>query len=226
MLAPPDAVSAGRLAWERLRRQSRRDWPDWLTVARAIAIGRAASLAAAGCTRPFGKRYTRAMAAWLATNGLDVNQQVRWKLLLVLDHLAEIEPWLASLDEEQRSRLNHPDSVWMNFERRGEPARAPASRRCIEHRPKPASAPVSPARAGRAIYWSSEHITRGSEGYRKCRSNDVFTIVRAVLESAVRSETDLLMLLERPAMPQRSRAVDMSALPRRAVIVSPADWVR
>ena len=204
MLAPMDDVTAGRQAWERLRHHARRDWALWLAVGRAVAIGRAASLAAAGCSTPYGKKYTKAMTIWLREAGLDgVGQQIRWRLLLCLDHLPAIEAWLETLDDEQRSRLNHPDSVWMNFARRAEPARPAASRRCIEHRPKLASAPVSPARAGRAIYWSSEHITRGAEGYRKCRSSDIFTLVRCVLEAAIRSEADVLALLERPATPHR-----------------------
>jgi hypothetical protein len=65
-----DAVVAGQQAWKRICDNGRRSFDDWLLVARALAVGRAIALAEAGCTRPFGSHYTRAMARWLRQNGL------------------------------------------------------------------------------------------------------------------------------------------------------------
>lgn len=63
--ADDDAVSAGRDAWARLRERERAAWPDWLTVGRALIIGRTEALKAAGTNRPVGTRYNRAMGDWL-----------------------------------------------------------------------------------------------------------------------------------------------------------------
>jgi hypothetical protein len=82
---------------------------------RALQIGREVSLKAASTNRPFGKPYTRHMAAWLEANGLDsIGQQVRYRLLLVLENLPAIKRWRETLTEGHRLKLNHPDGIWMH----------------------------------------------------------------------------------------------------------------
>ena len=51
------------------------------------------------------------------------------------------------------------------------------------------------AERAQPVYWSADHIRRGAAAYRECRSNDVYTIVRAVLEAAVRNQHDIAELL-------------------------------
>ena len=42
-----DPIAEGRNAWERLKSRERKSWNNWVAVARAIEIGKAASLKAA-----------------------------------------------------------------------------------------------------------------------------------------------------------------------------------
>ena len=55
--------------------------------------------------------------------------------------------------------------------------------------------------------------------YRECRSNDVFIIVRSILERTIRSENDLIELLS-------TDTAAMSALPSRTDVVNVAGHVR
>jgi hypothetical protein len=55
-----------------------------------------ARVKAADTNRCFGSRYNAAMGAWLKEHGLDgVNNQERYRALLILENLAEIETWRA-----------------------------------------------------------------------------------------------------------------------------------
>jgi hypothetical protein len=74
-------------------------------------------------------------------------------------------------------------------------------------------------RNGRPVYWPQAFLRRGAEAYRECHSNDVFIIVRAILERTVRSENDLIEQLS-------PDTAAMSALPSRADVVSSAGYVR
>jgi len=42
-----DPIAEGRAAWQRLKSRERKSWDDWIAVACAIEIGKAASLKAA-----------------------------------------------------------------------------------------------------------------------------------------------------------------------------------
>jgi hypothetical protein len=196
-LSDAAAIESGRAAWARLRERGRRDWADWLYVAHAVRIGRDAALEAAGVKTPFGKRYTNAMAEWLRQNGLEnIQQQVRYRLLQVLDNLPAIEAWRAGLDEKERDRLNHPDSVWWHWQRSlkaGEP-RAPQRR--ID-RPR---AQVGRSHTGcRPVNFSQDAIRRAALAMRENFTNDIFVLARIALEAAIRNESDLVELL--PAAP-------------------------
>jgi hypothetical protein len=61
-------------------------------------------------------------------------------------------------------------------------------------------------------------MRRAAMALRECGSSDIFTAARAVLEAAIRSENDLIELLS-------PDTAAMSALPRRADVVSPAGHV-
>lgn len=212
MLARVDAVEAGRLAWSRLREHQRVAWGDWRDVGLALKVGRDAAMSSTGAKSPHGKKYTSVFGAWMRANGFgDVSQQVRNSLMRCIEDLDAIEQWRAGLDEEQRRRYNHPDSVLMNFRRRAEPARGPTPRRAIERRAPPPSASRGPGRGGRAVHWNSDAIRRGAQAYRECMSRDIFTIVRAVLEGAVRCEADLLQLLEQPTARSQPRPAAVAA---------------
>lgn len=216
-------IAEGRAAWQRLRNRARASWDDWKLVGRALTAGRNEVMAAAGVNSPFGKSYTRKMAAWLAETGFDsVGQQVRSRLMLCLDHLDEIEHWRTTLTDEQRTRWAHPDSVWMHYSRSLQPARNDVSSphlapHFVQHKHhKPAEAG---RRGGGAVYWDGESIRRAAAAIHETyASGDCYLIARRALEAAVRDEADLLELL-RPN-------TAMSALPRRADVVGAAGYGR
>jgi hypothetical protein len=110
------------LHWERLKVGERKNWNDWLEVARALVIGRAASLAKAVTNLPQGSRYNHFMGGWLQTNGLDgINTQERYRAMLVLESLSVISAWRDGLDEPRRRRMNHPNAVWHAWRRSTQP---------------------------------------------------------------------------------------------------------
>jgi hypothetical protein len=134
-------------------------------------------------------------------------QRPRWdqqpravRRLLILENLTDIERWRAGLDDGQRRRFNHPNSVWMHW-RRSLKTATPAPASAAERR-QPVTGATSHG-PGKAVHWSADHIRRGAAAYRDCRSNDVFTIVRAVLEAAVRSQHDLAELLNETRKPAK-----------------------
>jgi hypothetical protein len=193
--AHSDQIEAGREAWQRIREHGRKSFEDWITVARALAIGRSACLEAAGCNRPFGSAYTRAAGLWLRQAGLDgMNDQERSRSLLVLKNLPAILEWRASVDEAQRDRFNHPNSVWINWRRsvRPIPTREPDS---IPGHVVPR---VTRHSKPKSIYWSQDAIKRAAVALRECYSNDTFVMARRALEAAIRCEADLLALLPDP----------------------------
>jgi hypothetical protein len=221
-LAPPpirsvtrDRQRRGIAAWARLREHDRATWTDWLDVARALAVGRTAALKAADTNRCVGSRYNAAMGIWLRENGLDgVNNQERYRALLILENLAEIETWRAGLDEGQRRRWNHPNAVWSHWRRRQQDSSrsAPALRNFVK-------AAMPSHKNGKPVHWPQHVMRRAAMALKECGSGDIFIAARAVLEAAVRSENDLIELLS-------PDTAAMSALPRRTDVISSAGHVR
>jgi hypothetical protein len=116
--ATHDAVSDGVAALSRLRERERTSWADWITVGRALIIGRAVSLRTAETNKPLGSRYNAAMGKWLREHDLDgITNQERYRALLVLENLPAISAWRDGLDEAKRMRLNHPNAVWQAWRR-------------------------------------------------------------------------------------------------------------
>jgi hypothetical protein len=196
-----DAVAAGTAAWARITEHGRKCWGDWLDVARALVIGRTEALKAAGTNRAVGTRYNRAMGEWLRDNGLDgINNQERYRALLVLEKLPAIEAWREALDETQRRRFNHPNAVWFAWRR--------ATKTDTKHRQLvvlSAKATAQKCGYGRAIHWPQDTLQRAANAIRETRSNDCITLAKAALQAAVRNESDLLALLPAAsATPQRS----------------------
>jgi hypothetical protein len=89
-----DEIAAGRDAWARLKDREKPTWSDWLSVAGALEIGKAAAMATAKTNRMVGSRYNAAMGAWLAENGLvDVSAQERYRLAKIMENLDAIGCW-------------------------------------------------------------------------------------------------------------------------------------
>jgi hypothetical protein len=58
---------------------------------------------------------------------------------------------------------------------------------------------------GTPVHWPQSFLRRGAEAYRECPSNDVFTLVRCILERTIRSENDLVELLNEARQPHQAR---------------------
>jgi hypothetical protein len=89
-----DAVADGVAAWSRIRDHGRKHFEDWITVDRALAIGRTEALKIARTNKAVGPRYNAAMGAWLKQHGLaEITAQERYRLLLILENLPAISAW-------------------------------------------------------------------------------------------------------------------------------------
>jgi hypothetical protein len=137
MVSTEHIVTNGRAAWARLPDHERRSWSDWIAVGHALVIGRTKAMQKAKTDKPLGSTYNHAMGQWLHANGLaDIAAQERYRLLLIIENLGAIEAWRNSLDEAQRRRFNHPNSVWFSW-RRAMKAREPQHRQHVVMAVKP-----------------------------------------------------------------------------------------
>jgi hypothetical protein len=110
-----DAVRLGQEAWHRLRAHS--TWQDWKKVGAAHVIGRTTAMRDGHVNKPKGRSYNAAFLAWQKKFGFDLDKGDRSRLYAVMDHLAEIEAWLATVKPAERLRLNHPNSVWRRWKK-------------------------------------------------------------------------------------------------------------
>jgi hypothetical protein len=209
MIEPSTTIAAGHDAWQRLRERERATWADWPIVGRALIIGRTEALKIAGTNSPVGSRYNAAMGQWLRNNGLDgITPQERYRAILCIENLTMIEQWRAGLDDAQRRRWNHPSAIWAHWRRATKAETAAPTRQCVRG--------AKPHRSGKPIFWPQDTLRRAAEALRDCRSNDIFTMTRAILEAAIRDQADLCDLFPPEPLPNSrpQRAVPMSALPR------------
>jgi hypothetical protein len=117
----------------------------------------------------------------LRENGLDgVNNQERYRALLILENLAEIETWRAGLDDAQRRRLNHPGAVWHAWRRRQQDSSRSAPAACNFVK---SSTPVH--KTGRAVHWPQACVRRAHEAMLKSRSSDLLTLARVAPEAGI-----------------------------------------
>jgi hypothetical protein len=113
---PDDIVRRGQEAWSRL--QAGRSWEDWLAVGEAIQVGRRRAMIEANTNQPRGSRYDSMFGDWLQETSFDsLDKSDRKRLLDCLEHRAEIEAWRQTLPANKRLQLNHPTSVWRNWQR-------------------------------------------------------------------------------------------------------------
>ncbi|MDN5003900.1 hypothetical protein ACFQZO_23980 [Bradyrhizobium sp. GCM10027634] len=189
-----DQIAAAREAWGRICRRGSTQFNDWVLVGHALVQGRAQALKLAGTNRPFGRKYTAAMGLWLSQSGLDqISKAERGWLFRVMDELPAIERWRAGLDDAQRRAFNCPQSIWLHFRRSQQMPTAT----------KPRAAPEKP----RPVWWSQDMIRRGADAMRKSMSRDLFVLARACLEAAIRSDADIVELLDKPRSNARPREV-------------------
>ena len=106
-------IREGREAWHRVCTS----WSDWKKVGAAFVIGGATAMRDAHTNVPKGRAYNAALRAWQNKHGFegldDTGDQTR--LFRCMEHLAEIEPWLAK-PENKKLRLNHPSAIWRRWQ--------------------------------------------------------------------------------------------------------------
>lgn len=108
-------IERGREAWNRLQKDQ--TWEDWMTVAVAVDIGRQHALNISGKNAPGGKGYNKAFSNWLKENGFDnIDGAARKHMLDCFDQRGAIEKWRAILTTTQRLKINHPTTVWRNWQ--------------------------------------------------------------------------------------------------------------
>ena len=200
MTEPADIVAQAKEAWGRLK--SRATFADWLAVGRAIEIGKQAALRAAGTNRPVGSKYNKAMGKWLKDNGLaEVTPAERYRILLILENVGEIEEWRDGLDDAKRRRLNHPGAIWAHWTRATgkAPRRKPAKAKTRESIGKV-------ARNGRPVCFPQDVIRRAALALKESRSTDYFVMAKLVLETAIRTEADVALLIAPPKSGEAARA--------------------
>lgn len=107
-------VRLGQDAWARVRGDH--SWKDWLQIGAALCIGRTETIREAHVNAPNGRNYNIAYATWLKKYGFDtIDKGDRARLFDVMDHLVEIETWRAQLTRTERSKLNHPSTIWRKW---------------------------------------------------------------------------------------------------------------
>jgi hypothetical protein len=116
-LNPSPVSEIVRLGQEAMARK-RRAWADWLTIAAALQAGRSEVTHALHTNETTGRRFEKAMGAWLIANEFkEINKATRSQLLDCLKHKAEIEKWRSRLTDAERFKFNHPDVVLKKWKR-------------------------------------------------------------------------------------------------------------
>ena len=101
-----------RRAQEAVQRLSR-SFDDWLDMAAGVQVGRTEAMHTAGTNKPSGKRFAKAMSAWLHEHKLaGIDKAVRSRLLECLKHRAEITAWRNDPKNKEAQRFNHPNRVF------------------------------------------------------------------------------------------------------------------
>lgn len=109
-------VQRGRDAWSRLGQGQ--SWQDWLAVGEALRVGRHLAMLEAHTNEPTGPRYQTVFGEWLETEGFsEIDKGDRKRLFDCLKHREEIESWRATLPLNKRLELNHPSTVWRNWQK-------------------------------------------------------------------------------------------------------------
>jgi hypothetical protein len=193
MTASNDPIADGKAAWQRIKSNARTTWADWVLIARALEIARHEVLKIATTSKPVGSKYNFQMGAWLRRHDLaDIPAQARYRALQCLKHLPAIEAWRETLPDTHRRRFNHPNSVWSRWKSSMQIKPLPQHQDVAQHVTTAAEA----ARHGKPIYWSQDAMRRAHQAMLDSKSSDFLTLARVALQAAIRSEADLLALLD------------------------------
>jgi hypothetical protein len=113
----------------------------------------------------------------------------------------------AGLDDAKRHKLNHPGAVWSHWRRAKTYAdrSAPAVRNFVK-------AAMPSHKNGRPVHWPQHCLRRAHQAMLGSRSTDLLTLARVALQAAIRSQDDLLELLNGAKPPHPSKASAATAV--------------
>lgn len=154
LLDSSEIVSAGRKAWDRLRKNT--SWADWVQVGEAIIAGRKA-LGLSPSVAPRG-RLAKKFGDWRRANGFaELDKSDLRRLLVLMDNIAEVEQW--RLAQPKQWTLNHPSTIyrkWKFGSRRTSPSRSTTTIRSLElnldQMPSEVAATLSARLSARELY--------------------------------------------------------------------------
>jgi hypothetical protein len=107
-------VARGVEAWRTVKRA--RQWRDWIRIGLAIETGRRAIMSRLGLAKPTGRLWSTAFGAWLAESGFDeIDAGTRSRLLNCVENRVAITAWRQTLSRHERSKFNHPNTVWRHW---------------------------------------------------------------------------------------------------------------
>jgi hypothetical protein len=155
-------ISEGRAAWQRIKDHTKASFDDWLTIGRALVVGKAQCLHQAGANRPYGPAYMRGMRAWLDSAGLgDIETQERRGAIFMAENETELVRWRSSLSAKEARHCNHPSTVVKHFQAGTRPQpRGPKTHNIV----RPEHAAGDSSGYGKPIDWPrAEHIRRAAQ---------------------------------------------------------------
>ena len=217
-----------RRAQEALQRVSC-SFDDWLDIAAAVQAGRTAAMHTAAINKPSGKRFAKAMSAWLHEHKLDgIDKGVRSRLLECLKHRVEITKWRNDPKNKEVQRFNHPNKVFEAWKK----WKAKQAGFDLDDLKKPstiAKLKESVARLEEENHRMRQEIERGGDDFwrkdakltellyliRHCGRSDAWAALeefQEVMSAAGLGSTDIAVVVRRPAMP----AAETSAAERKA----------
>jgi hypothetical protein len=171
-------------------------YQDWVTVGRALLIGRAHSMYEAGTNKPQGSRFAACFSRWLAGTKLDsvADKGTRSRLLDLLDHIEDVERWRQTLPANRRLEINHPNTVWRHWQRSK-----------VVRDPNKAQKPSPIATIKQSLIESQEEVARLKEANggnlftSKTSAKDVVRILRETFSTSKFNEIRRLMKGDEPA---------------------------
>jgi hypothetical protein len=111
-----ECLRAGQEAWKRLLSCHTRH--DWMLVGKALQLLRVEAMHSAHTNKPEGRRYNQEFSDLLKANGFaGIDKATRSRLFAILNNIAEIERWLATVPTNKKLRLNHPNTIWRAYQK-------------------------------------------------------------------------------------------------------------
>ena len=146
--------------------------------------------------KPEGRRYNQEYSDLLKAYGFaGIDKAVRSKLFFILDNIAAIEKWLATVPANKRLELNHPQTIWRAYQR------------TVVREPKDGKKPSHVAKLTASLIESQEEaaklrreVERGTPFTRQDTARDIAGVVfRTISPSKARAVARELNRLARTA---------------------------